>query len=179
MRVGEHGSTDGREKSALASQRAKAVADYLIEKGVPAGRVVTKTNTAKKNAKTEAARKALRTVAFTLTSKKPSVLEDKLNAGTPLNVKITPARKYQRGDSKLVDATAWKPGTYTLEKDGRHVFVKITQVEGPKPKELSEARGIATSDYQAYLEKQWLEELRQKYPVQVNQAEVNKLIKKP
>jgi peptidyl-prolyl cis-trans isomerase SurA len=33
---------------------------------------------------------------------------------------------------------------------------------------LSEAKGAATSDYQNYLEKQWLDELAKKHPITVN-----------
>ncbi|HSI91292.1 MAG TPA: hypothetical protein VK927_09255, partial [Adhaeribacter sp.] len=72
----------------------------------------------------------------------------------------------------------WEPGTYNVERDGRFIQIRIDQVLPPGYKTLNEARGIATSDYQAYLEKQWIEDLRQKYPVTVNQAEVDKLIKK-
>ena len=35
-------------------------------------------------------------------------------------------------------------------------------------KEFSDAKGTATSDYQNYLEKTWLEELNKKYPIKVN-----------
>jgi peptidyl-prolyl cis-trans isomerase SurA len=46
----------------------------------------------------------------------------------------------------------------------------------PQPKELSEAKGIITADYQSYLEKQWINELRSKYKVKINE-EVLKQIK--
>jgi peptidyl-prolyl cis-trans isomerase SurA len=46
------------------------------------------------------------------------------------------------------------------------------------PKTLAEARGQATSDYQTYLEKEWIAQLRQQYPVKVNEAELNKLVTK-
>jgi len=41
----------------------------------------------------------------------------------------------------------------------------------PVAKELNEARGLVTADYQTYLEEQWVKQLKTKYPVQVN-AEV-------
>ena len=38
----------------------------------------------------------------------------------------------------------------------------------PEPKQLDEARGQITSDYQTYLEEQWIQSLKEKYPVEVN-----------
>jgi peptidyl-prolyl cis-trans isomerase SurA len=36
-------------------------------------------------------------------------------------------------------------------------------------KNFNEARGIATADYQGYLEENWIKELKTKYPVEINQ----------
>jgi len=38
----------------------------------------------------------------------------------------------------------------------------------PEPKKLEEARGLYLSDYQNYLEKEWIKELRKKYKIKVN-----------
>ena len=53
----------------------------------------------------------------------------------------------------------------------------IDKIEAPRAKELEECRGIVISDYQNYLEKKWLESLKTKYPVSVNEAELNKMVK--
>jgi peptidyl-prolyl cis-trans isomerase SurA len=37
------------------------------------------------------------------------------------------------------------------------------------PESYSDVMGILTSDYQAYLEDQWMKELRHKYPVVIDQ----------
>ena len=68
------------------------------------------------------------------------------------------------------------PGTYDVQQDGRYYAITITQALPAGPKTLADARGQATSDYQNYLEKQWLDQLRAEYPVQVNQKEVDKLV---
>jgi peptidyl-prolyl cis-trans isomerase SurA len=41
-------------------------------------------------------------------------------------------------------------------------------VLAPSPKPLNEARGLVTAAYQDQLEKEWIKELRAKYPVVVN-----------
>ena len=37
-----------------------------------------------------------------------------------------------------------------------------------RPKTLEEARGLFVSDYQKYLEDNWIKELRKKYKIKVN-----------
>jgi peptidyl-prolyl cis-trans isomerase SurA len=75
-----------------------------------------------------------------------------------------------------VDQVTWQPGKYTLQQDNRVVYVEITDVKAPRLKTLEESRGAVISDYQAYLEKQWIEELKRKYPVVIYEDEVKKLL---
>jgi peptidyl-prolyl cis-trans isomerase SurA len=46
----------------------------------------------------------------------------------------------------------------------------------PEPKTLDEARGLVTADYQTYLEKEWIKELKEKYPVAVNEDVLEKVL---
>ncbi len=48
----------------------------------------------------------------------------------------------------------------------------------PQPKNLDEARGFVIADYQDYLEKKWNQELKEKYPVIVDQKVMSSIIKK-
>ncbi len=57
-------------------------------------------------------------------------------------------------------------------------FVYIYHYFPPSCKSLDDVRGIMVGQFQTYLEKEWLEELKGKYKVQVNEAEFNRLIKK-
>ena len=52
--------------------------------------------------------------------------------------------------------------------EGKMIVVKVTEVLEPREKEFSEAKGAATSDYQNFLEKQWLNELEKKHKVSIN-----------
>jgi peptidyl-prolyl cis-trans isomerase SurA len=56
-------------------------------------------------------------------------------------------------------------------------FIKIEKIIAPTGKTLSEARGYAVAEYQDYLERKWLEELRSSYKIVVNQETLDKLIK--
>jgi len=53
----------------------------------------------------------------------------------------------------------------------------IRNYEKPEPRSFQDARGLVINDYQTELEKNWVEQLKKKYPVRVNQAVLNDLIK--
>lgn len=85
---------------------------------------------------------------------------------------------YQKGDNVNVDATEWKEGVvelYPSKVDNSTQIVKIVEVRQPEPKTFKEARGVVTSGYQAELETQWLEQLREKYSVTVDEKLLNKV----
>ncbi|MBX2890612.1 MAG: peptidylprolyl isomerase [Saprospiraceae bacterium] len=90
-------------------------------------------------------------------------------------------RIYEKGKNKEL-GNLWKAGDLTDAKTDANTktasFIKIEEIIPPTPKTLSEARGYAVADYQDYLEKQWIEELRREYPVKVNEEVLKTLIKK-
>jgi peptidyl-prolyl cis-trans isomerase SurA len=53
----------------------------------------------------------------------------------------------------------------------------IRNYNKPEPRSFNDARGLVINDYQTELEKNWVEQLKKKYPVRVNQAVLNDLIK--
>ena len=62
------------------------------------------------------------------------------------------------------------------EKDS-YSFTKIKKRIAPATKNLKEARGYIIADYQDELEKQWIESLKSKFKVSINQDVFNSLIK--
>lgn len=52
--------------------------------------------------------------------------------------------------------------------EGRVVIADVKRIIPPAPKTLDEARGLITAAYQDSLEKEWIKELRAKYPVTVD-----------
>jgi len=59
--------------------------------------------------------------------------------------------------------------------EGKFVFLKINEIIPPQKKELKEVRGIVISEYQKYLESEWLNSLSEKYKVSINKEEIYKL----
>ncbi len=75
----------------------------------------------------------------------------------------------EEGENELVDALGQEPGLgQVMEAEDGVKFVILKEMRSPEPKSLDEARGQITSDYQNYLEKEWIEMLKQKYTVDVD-----------
>ncbi len=56
-------------------------------------------------------------------------------------------------------------------------IVKTIKIMNPEPMEFKKAKGMVINDFQEYLEKQWIKELRKKYPVKINKRALKKVIK--
>ena len=86
-------------------------------------------------------------------------------------------KKLSKGDNEKIDNSKIENGLFELENtDGVTKFVFIKAKLDPMPKELNEIKGLMTADYQNYLEKEWIKELRTKYTIDINK-EVLKTIK--
>jgi peptidyl-prolyl cis-trans isomerase SurA len=75
---------------------------------------------------------------------------------------------FQREDRPALSKIDWKPGLYTTEANRMYYLVQLKEIVAPGPLSFEEARASVVSDYQDNLEKEWLEKLRKKYPVKVN-----------
>jgi peptidyl-prolyl cis-trans isomerase SurA len=77
---------------------------------------------------------------------------------------------FLRNDNSITDNIKWKKGVSDIvEEEDSRIFVWVRSILEPMPKSLSEARGQATADYQDYLDKEWIKELRSKYSVKVDE----------
>jgi peptidyl-prolyl cis-trans isomerase SurA len=120
--------------------------------------------------------------AFKMAEKKKSVdeIKAKLNKDNSKSRLSVIEGKYEKGQYDVVDKIEWKPGLTAINKinDSSYQFIMVKQIVGPEPKSLKEAKGYIVSDYQEYLEKSWLEALRKKYPVSVDESVFHSLVKK-
>jgi peptidyl-prolyl cis-trans isomerase SurA len=84
--------------------------------------------------------------------------------------------KYEHGDNAVADSLSWKKGQYLTSKDkNNHVLFMVDDILPAQNKTLKDARGLYTADYQTRLEKEWIKELRAKYPVLVDQEVLAKI----
>jgi peptidyl-prolyl cis-trans isomerase SurA len=90
---------------------------------------------------------------------------------------------YTRSDNSLVQNIEWEAGMTesmkltdfnefyngNLHDENSSVFVLVRELREPEHKTLDEARGHVTSDYQNYLEDEWIRKLKEKYSLSINE----------
>jgi len=76
----------------------------------------------------------------------------------------------EKGENEMIDAQNGVSGPGpVIDNEETSTFVIVKGKRSPDPKKLDEARGQITSDYQEFLESEWLKSLKEKYPVSINQ----------
>ncbi|MBN1337983.1 MAG: peptidyl-prolyl cis-trans isomerase [Bacteroidales bacterium] len=97
--------------------------------------------------------------------------------GDSLDVVQVKSKLYSRNENDIIDGIKWEKGiTETIENNGRYLVVVVHGKIAPGPKSFDEARGFITADYQTFLEEKWIQELRNKYPVKVNEEVFSSII---
>jgi len=90
---------------------------------------------------------------------------------------------FAMNDNAFIDKIEWEKGqSVTMQLtdfnelyDGRMhhensiVFAFVKEIRDPEPKSLDEAKGLITSDYQNFLEEQWISSLKEKYTLSVHE----------
>lgn len=83
---------------------------------------------------------------------------------------IVEHKKYVEGENQYVDLTKTDKGlSRNFESHDETVIVQVHTRLPEGNKSLDEARGLVISDYQNFLEGEWIRTLREKYTVKVNQ----------
>ncbi len=81
--------------------------------------------------------------------------------------------KYLKGENELVDLlqnAGQSEKKIVVESEGKYVakLAYMNRIVPSSPKEFAEVKGLVTAEYQNFLEKEWIKELRAKYPFTVN-----------
>lgn len=80
---------------------------------------------------------------------------------------------YLKGENPNL-ADHWKEGVLPKnikeEKGTRYMVIKVNKVLAKSPKNLNEAKGLVTADFQVNLEKEWIAYLKNKYPIKIDEA---------
>lgn len=76
---------------------------------------------------------------------------------------------FEKGDRAILSQIEWAKGIYFCENNGMYYLAEIRETVPPGNKAFDECRAQVITDYQAELEKKWIAQLRQTYPIKVNE----------
>lgn len=97
---------------------------------------------------------------------------DVINKKSQLNL-ATETVMYVKGENKMIDEN-WKEGlSADIKKDGKVIILAVNKVLPKTPKLLNEAKGMVTADYQNFLEKDWLSNIRKNHTIEVKEDVLN------
>ncbi|MCA0429139.1 MAG: peptidyl-prolyl cis-trans isomerase [Bacteroidetes bacterium] len=100
-----------------------------------------------------------------------------INKSSQLNLSVENVT-YLKGENKNVDAN-WKQGVAEKnsinDADKKVMVIVVNKISPKTPKTLGECRGLVTADYQNYLETEWINYLKNKYKVKVNEDVLNSI----
>ena len=108
--------------------------------------------------------------AFEMLNKNvPSVkILDSINANSQLNIKLEKG-KFPTNEMAFSNVTTLNEGINPIFKlEDQYYVIKINKKIDSAPKTFAESRGNVIQDYQKSVEDAWINELKEKYPIEVN-----------
>ncbi len=91
-----------------------------------------------------------------------------INKDSELNLRVKTGKMEVSKTPYLKDRTLVVGINEPIALDGKFYVVEVKEIIAPATKELTEAKGLITSDYQTYLEKEWIKQLQNKHKINVN-----------
>lgn len=168
------GNADTAEDDSVSAARVRNVVRYLTSGGGIRMTRIVEIDEGKFKPASKTERDKNQRVGFVFFTNSKQDVANRFNQSKPDNL-IVSEGVFRKGEDKLLDSVPWKPGRQTLERGGRVIQIDIEQVQPARLKSFAEARGAVINDYQAELERQWVEGLRRQFPVVINEEEVRKL----
>lgn len=76
---------------------------------------------------------------------------------------------FTRNEKEILDKIPWAPDVYTTENSGMYYLARLKEVLTPGMMSFEETRPAIISDFQSTTKKKWLDQLRKKYPIKINE----------
>lgn len=127
----------------------------------------------KDDADVKAVRNSIKNVPFKVWAE---TLRKTFNSGKEIRIRVEKGL-FKEGDNALVDSVVFKKRGAKVSKLKDYPIDATYGKKISAPQDIDDVRGEVVSDYQNELEKKWIEELREKYPVEIDKevlATVNK-----
>ncbi|MEE4116297.1 MAG: peptidylprolyl isomerase [Marinilabiliaceae bacterium] len=82
---------------------------------------------------------------------------------------------YKRNENTVIDNIRWHTGTIVFKDSNGTYIVDVENVKEASPLPYDEAISFIIDDYQEMIEKNWVQQLRNKYPVRINKVILNRI----
>ncbi len=108
--------------------------------------------------------------AYKRYSRKPdtdNLMLNKFNKKNDSLLVIT-ERKWFAGDDPEIDKIQWIPGYRSVKINNFPAVILIKKIIEPAPLPFKEVQGEMMTGYQEYLENEWIRQLKEKYPVKID-----------
>ncbi len=115
-------------------------------------------------------------ILLELNSESKKSLEFLYNKESALTLQVI-EELFEKGDNQILDSVSWEKGIVEISDDNNFYLVVIDSILEKQAKDLNEIKGSVISDYQNYLEKNWLDSLKNEYTVVVNKTTLDKIKK--
>ena len=107
----------------------------------------------------------------------PEAVKQKFGAGITTSEELIEEGRLTELDGSLSMRMGSLSAITSDLRRGQSSFRKVEEILPARPKELNEARGYVIADYQDALERAWVEQLRQEFPVKRNKKVLGQLTK--
>lgn len=97
------------------------------------------------------------------------MVQEKISDGSQLNLRANSGLFDPTTDERFIGQDLAKKTNKPYALNEKFYVVKVNEFVPAQPKSLKEAKGSVIQDYQNYLENNWLESLREKHTITVNQ----------
>ena len=95
-------------------------------------------------------------------------LRSTFNADSVIRIRVEKGI-FKEGDNALIDSVVFKKDTTTTKVKDYPIDATYGKLLKKGPEDYNDVRGLVVADYQEMLEKDWVADLRRKYPFTVNQ----------
>lgn len=168
------GYHDVSEVDSMSDARVNRLVNYLVKKGISPTRIIEKVEGTLKPISNSDKSKNAR-VAIKFYSQSMDDVIKRFNAIKPQSL-VAEEGFYTKGQNTLLDGITWEVGKQTKELNGRQIYIEISQIEPERIKRFDESRSSVIRDLQSLLEKEWLLNLKQRYPVVLQTEELNRIM---
>ena len=167
------GHSDINENENVSAERMKEVVNFLTSNGLPLNRLIEfdykNTKPADKFDWTKNQR-----VSFQFFSNSPKDIAKIFNSKEANALEVEEGN-FEKGKNPVLSGVNWLQGSYNVKRNDYFYKIIINKIESPRLKTIKEARGEVIRDYQAYLLEDLKRQMNNKYPVKLNNTEIEKV----